>query len=155
MSEEKQNFNEVNNEEEKIAKVFNLSNKQKKYLPIKRVMDIILSGGAIIVLSPLLAGISLAIKLDSPGPVLFKQNRVGKNKELFEIWKFRSMRTDTPSDIPTHMLNNPDAFITKSGKFLRKTSLDELPQIFNIFSGDRGIIGTTKKNIDFSSVVTA
>ena len=84
MSEEKQNFNEVNNEEEKIAKVFNLSNKQKKYLPIKRVMDIILSGGAIIVLSPLLAGISLAIKLDSPGPVLFKQNRVGKNKELFE-----------------------------------------------------------------------
>lgn len=114
---------------------------KKFYLPAKRAMDIVLSGGAIIVLSPLLAGISIAIKLDSPGPVLFKQKRVGKNKELFEIWKFRSMRTDTPKDMPTHMLNNPDAFITTTGKFLRKTSLDELPQIFNIFVGKMSVIG--------------
>lgn len=104
-------------------------------------MDIVLSGGAIVVLSPLLAGISIAIKLDSPGPILFKQKRIGKNKELFEIWKFRSMRTDTPKDMPTHMLNNPDAFITRTGKFLRKTSLDELPQIFNIFVGKMSVIG--------------
>ena len=114
---------------------------KKFYLPAKRAMDIILSGGAIVVLSPLLAGISIAIKLDSPGPILFKQKRIGKNKELFEIWKFRSMRTDTPKDMPTHMLNNPDAFITRTGKFLRKTSLDELPQIFNIFVGKMSVIG--------------
>lgn len=114
---------------------------KKFYLPAKRAMDIVLSGGAIVVLSPLLAGISIAIKLDSPGPILFKQKRIGKNKELFEIWKFRSMRTDTPKDMPTHMLNNPDAFITRTGKFLRKTSLDELPQIFNIFVGKMSVIG--------------
>lgn len=114
---------------------------KKFYLPAKRAMDIVLSGGAIVVLSPLLAGISIAIKLDSPGPILFKQKRIGKNKELFEIWKFRSMRTDTPKDVPTHMLNNPDAFITRTGKFLRKTSLDELPQIFNIFVGKMSVIG--------------
>lgn len=119
----------------------NLTEKQKKYLRIKRIVDIVLSGGAIVSLSPVLAGISLAIKLESPGPVLFKQKRVGKNKELFEIWKFRSMRTDTPKDVPTHMLSNPDQYITKTGKFLRKTSLDELPQIFNIFRGQMSIIG--------------
>ncbi len=116
--------------------------KQKnKYLKVKRSLDVILSGGAIVVLSPLMGAISLAIKLDSPGPVLFKQQRVGKDKELFEIWKFRSMRTDTPKDIPTHMLDDPEAFITKTGKFLRKTSLDELPQIFNIFRGQMSIVG--------------
>lgn len=118
-----------------------LTEKQKKYLPIKRKMDMVLSGGAIVLLSPVMAGIAVAIKLDSPGPVLFKQKRVGKDKELFEIWKFRTMRTDTPKDMPTHMLGNPDAYITKIGKFLRKTSLDELPQIFNIFSGKMSIIG--------------
>lgn len=132
----------------------NLTEKQKRYLKVKRMADIVLSGGAIVILSPVLVGVSLAIKLESPGPVLFKQKRVGKNKELFEIWKFRSMRIDTPKVVPTHMLSNPEQYITKTGKFLRKTSLDELPQIFNIFRGDRGIIGTTKKNIDFSSVVT-
>ena len=131
------------------------SEKQKKYLHIKRVTDIILSGMAIIGLSPLLAAISVAIKLESPGPVLFKQKRVGKGKKLFEIWKFRSMRTDTPKDIPTHMLSDPDQYITKTGKFLRKTSLDELPQIFNIFKGDSGIIGTTKKDLDFTRVSLA
>lgn len=118
-----------------------LTDKQTKYLPIKRTVDVILSGGAIVVLSPILAGISVVIKLDSKGPVLFKQKRVGKNKKIFEIWKFRSMYTETPKDLPTHMLDNPNAYITKVGRFLRKTSLDELPQIFNIFGGEMSIIG--------------
>ena len=114
---------------------------QKRYLPIKRLIDIVLSGAGIIVLSPILAGIALAIKMDSPGPVLFKQKRVGKGMSYFNIYKFRSMRTDTPKDMPTHLLANPDAFITKSGAFLRKTSLDELPQIFNIFKGEMSVVG--------------
>ncbi len=118
-----------------------ITDKQKKYLPLKRTIDVVLSGGAIVVLSPVLGLLALAIKLDSKGPVLFKQKRVGKDKELFEIYKFRTMRTDTPSDMPTHMLKDPDQFITKTGKFLRKTSLDELPQIFNIFTGKMSIIG--------------
>lgn len=119
----------------------NLNEKQRRYLKLKRAADIIISGGAIILLSPVLAGISLAIKIESPGPVLFKQKRVGRNKELFEIWKFRSMRTDTPKDVPTHLLEDPEQYITKLGKFLRKTSLDELPQIFNIFKGEMSIVG--------------
>lgn len=118
-----------------------LTKKQKKYIPVKRRIDVILSGVAIVILSPILGGISLAIKMDSKGPVLFKQKRVGKNKELFEIWKFRTMRTDTPKDMPTHMLSDPNRYITKIGKFLRKTSLDELPQLFNIFKGEMSIIG--------------
>lgn len=116
--------------EEKVDEnKYELTEKQKKYLPVKRAVDVVLSGGAILILSPVLGAISLAIKLESPGPVLFKQKRVGKDKELFEIWKFRSMRTNTPQDVPTHMLADPDQYITKTGKFLRKTSLDELPQI--------------------------
>lgn len=125
----------------KEDKGMRLTDKQIRYLPMKRAVDLVLSGGAIVILSPVLAGISIAIKLDSKGPVLFKQKRVGKNKELFEIWKFRSMYTGTPKYIPTHMLDNSDAHITKVGKFLRKTSLDELPQIFNIFRGQMSIIG--------------
>jgi lipopolysaccharide/colanic/teichoic acid biosynthesis glycosyltransferase len=121
----------------------------------KRLLDIVLSFCGIIVLSPVFLIIALAIVIDDPGPIFFKQKRVGKNKKLFKILKFRSMKMSTPHDTPTHMLENPEQYITKIGKFLRKTSLDELPQIFNIFAGDRGIIGTTKKNIDFSSVVTA
>ena len=108
-----------------------ITDKQKKYLLLKRGVDIVLSGGAIVVLSPILGLLALAIKLDSPGPVLFKQKRVGKNKELFEIYKFRTMRTDTPKDMPTHMLKDPDQFITKTGKFLRKTSLDEFTSFRN------------------------
>ena len=128
--------------EEKVNEnQYELTEKQKKYLPVKRAVDVALSGGAILVLSPVLGVISLAIKLESPGPVLFKQKRIGKDKELFEIWKFRSMRTDTPKDVPTHMLADPDKYITKTGKFLRKTSLDELPQIFNILKGEMSIIG--------------
>lgn len=118
-----------------------LTERQKKYLPIKRALDVIFSGGGIIILSPIMGILALTIKLESPGPVLFKQKRVGKDKELFEIWKFRSMRTDTPKNMPTHMLSNPEQYITKTGKFIRKTSLDELPQIFNIFKGQMSIIG--------------
>lgn len=120
---------------------YELTEKQKKYLPVKRAIDVILSGGAIVILFPILGAISLAIKLDSKGPILFKQQRVGKDKALFEIWKFRSMYTNTPNDLPSHMLDNPDTYITKIGKFLRKTSLDELPQVFNIFKGQMSIIG--------------
>ncbi len=118
-----------------------LTRKQRRYLPVKRGIDILLSGAAIIVLSPVLVGLCLAIKLDSKGPVLFKQRRVGLHKDIFEIWKFRTMRTDTPKDTPTHMLADPDQYITRTGRFLRKTSLDELPQIFNILKGEMSIIG--------------
>lgn len=113
----------------------------QRYMPIKRVLDVLLSGCGILILSPILGIVALAIKLESPGPVIFKQKRFGKNKEFFEIYKFRSMRTDTPKDLPTHLLNDPDRFITKTGRFIRKTSLDELPQLFNIFSGKMSVIG--------------
>lgn len=108
---------------------------------IKRILDFFLSLSGIIILSPLLIILSIWIKLDSKGPVLFKQQRIGKNKTYFNIYKFRTMYVDTPHDVPTHLLKNPDAFITKSGHFLRKTSLDELPQLFNILSGQMAIIG--------------
>lgn len=108
---------------------------------VKPFFDFISSFLAIILLSPALALICLSIKCTSKGPVLFKQDRIGKNKTIFKIWKFRTMRTDTPKDVPTHMLDNPDLYITKVGKFLRKTSLDELPQIFNILAGKMSVIG--------------
>lgn len=111
------------------------------YLTVKRSMDIIFSLCALIVLSPVYLLLVLAIKLDSEGPVLFKQKRIGLNKKHFYILKFRTMRIDTPKDTPTHLLDNPDQWITRVGKFLRKTSLDELPQIFNILKGDMSIIG--------------
>lgn len=111
------------------------------YRYIKRIIDILLSGLAIIILSPLLLILCIAIKLDSPGPIFFTQKRVGIHKTYFQIYKFRTMRTDTPKDMPTHMLENPEQYITKTGRFLRKTSLDELPQIFNIFKGDMSIVG--------------
>ena len=107
----------------------------------KRVIDIVLSAMGLICLSWLYLILFIAIKLDSPGPVLFKQERITKGKRHFKILKFRTMRTDTPKDMPTHMLTNPDAYITKTGAFLRKYSLDELPQIWNIFVGDMSIIG--------------
>lgn len=111
----------------------------KKFL--KRFFDILLSGLGILFLSPILLVLVIVIKLDSPGPVLFKQKRVTIHKKYFNILKFRTMRIDTPKDTPTHLLDNPDQWITKVGGFLRKTSLDELPQIFNIFVGDMSIIG--------------
>lgn len=111
------------------------------YLKIKRLIDIILSTLGIIILSPVFLVFIILIKIDSPGPVLFKQKRVGIHKSYFHILKFRTMRIDTPKDTPTHLLENPDQWITKVGMFLRKTSLDELPQIFNILRGDMSIIG--------------
>ena len=108
---------------------------------LKRVLDFILSLVGLILLLPVLLIIALIIKLTSPGPVFFKQKRVGKNKTYFNILKFRTMRTDTPKDTPTHLLANPDQYITSIGKVLRKTSLDELPQIINILKGDMSIIG--------------
>ncbi|WP_226675652.1 sugar transferase [Rossellomorea aquimaris] len=111
------------------------------YMKIKRLIDIILSLIGVIVLSTIFLILIIAIKIDSRGPVLFKQKRVGINKTHFNILKFRTMRIDTPKDTPTHLLSNPEQYITKMGKFLRKTSLDELPQIWNIFVGQMSIIG--------------
>ncbi len=108
---------------------------------IKRIIDLILSLIIFIVLLPIFLIIMLIIKIDSKGPVFFKQKRVGKGKSYFEILKFRTMYIDTPKDMPTHLLENPEAFITKVGKFLRKTSLDELPQLINIIKGDMSFIG--------------
>ncbi|MFQ6793996.1 MAG: sugar transferase [Thomasclavelia sp.] len=108
---------------------------------VKRILDFILSLGGLIILSPVFLILCIWIKLDSKGPVLFKQKRIGINKTYFNIYKFRTMYIDTPKDMPTHMLADPDQYITKAGKFLRKTSLDELPQILNILKGEMAIIG--------------
>ncbi|MFN6671054.1 sugar transferase [Enterococcus gallinarum] len=108
---------------------------------VKRGIDFLLSLAGIIILSPIFLILCLAIKVDSKGPIIFKQKRVGKDKSHFNIYKFRTMKVDTPKEMPTHLLENPDFFITKVGKFLRKTSLDELPQLFNILKGDMAVIG--------------
>ena len=108
---------------------------------LKRLIDIFLSAIGILVLALPMLILAIIIKLDTPGPVLFRQKRVGLKKKHFYILKYRTMRIDTPKDMPTHMLENPEQWITKTGKFLRKTSLDELPQIFNIFVGHMAIIG--------------
>lgn len=107
----------------------------------KRLLDIILSACALLVLSPVLLLISIAVVIDSPGPVLFRQKRFGKGKTHFYILKFRTMRTDAPANMPTHELADPQKWITRTGRFLRKTSLDELPQILNILQGHMSIIG--------------
>jgi O-antigen biosynthesis protein WbqP len=111
------------------------------YLKLKRLMDIVLSLLGLIVLLPIFIILIICIKLESKGTVLFKQKRVGIHKSHFYILKFRTMRTDTPKDTPTHLLENPEQYITKMGKFLRKSSLDELPQIWNILVGEMSIIG--------------
>lgn len=110
-------------------------------MKIKRLIDIILSFTGLVILAPVFLILIIAIKLDTKGPVLFKQKRIGFHKSHFNILKFRTMRIDTPKDTPTHLLGNPEKYITKMGKFLRKTSLDELPQIWNIFVGQMSIIG--------------
>src|SRR5690554_6741436 len=107
----------------------------------KRVSDFVLALLGLILLSPLFLLIIVLIKIDSKGPILFKQKRVGRHKKHFNILKFRTMRIDTPKDTPTHLLKNPEQWITKVGRFLRKTSLDKLPQIINILKGDMSIIG--------------
>jgi O-antigen biosynthesis protein WbqP len=108
---------------------------------LKRLIDITLSSFGLIILSPFFLILIIVIKIDSQGPVMFKQKRFGLHKKYFNILKFRTMRIETPNDIPTHLLSNPDQYITKAGRFLRKTSLDELPQIFNIIMGNMSIIG--------------
>jgi len=111
------------------------------YVKIKRLLDFILSCIGLIVLSPVFLVLMIAIKFDSKGPIFFKQRRIGIHKTEFYIYKFRTMKADTPKDVPTHLLQNPERYITRVGKFLRKTSLDELPQIWNICTGDMSIIG--------------
>ena len=108
---------------------------------IKRLLAVVLSVCGLALLSWLFLLIALAIKMDSPGPVFFRQKRVGIHKKHFEIMKFRTMRTDTPADVPTHLLTDPEQFLTKTGRFLRKTSLDELPQLINILRGDMTVVG--------------
>ena len=112
---------------------------------VKRFIDIVLSGMAIIVLALPMLVIAIAIKIDDPGPVFFKQRRVGKKKNgeitYFKIWKFRSMKMSTPHDTPTHLLENPEQYITRVGRFIRKTSLDELPQIYQVFTSKLSIVG--------------
>lgn len=108
---------------------------------VKKGIDIILSLAGLILASWLYLIIIIAILIDDPGPVFFKQKRVGKSKEFFQLYKFRSMKMSTPHDIPTHLLENPEQYITRVGKFLRKTSLDEIPQLWNILKGDMSIIG--------------
>lgn len=108
---------------------------------IKRMLAVILSLSGIICLSWLYLILIAAVKLDSPGPVFFKQKRIGIHKKSFEIYKFRTMRIDTPHDMPTHLLEDPEQYITRMGRFLRKTSLDELPQLFNILKGNMAVIG--------------
>ena len=124
-----------------MAKRDFLSTRQKIYLPFKRMLDIICSSLAIIVFSPLYLIIAIIIKCTSKGPIFFKQERIGKNKKHFKILKFRTMRIDTPKDVPTHQLENPKQYITGIGRFLRKTSLDEIPQAFNIFIGQMSVVG--------------
>lgn len=108
---------------------------------LKNLLDRLLALVGTAALSWLLILLGIAIHLDSPGPIFFRQKRAGKNGTYFYIYKFRTMRIDTPHDMPTHMLNNPDLFITRVGRFLRKTSLDELPQLFNILKGDMALVG--------------
>lgn len=115
--------------------------KKSMYVRIKRILDLVITLVAVVCLAPLLVLIAAWIKIESKGPVLFCQKRVGIGKSYFQIYKFRTMRTDAPKDCPTHLLENPDAYITRSGHVLRKTSMDELPQLFNIIKGDMSIVG--------------
>ena len=120
----------------------------------KRLLDLLLSTVAIVLLTLPMLIIAIAIKIDDPGPVFFKQKRVGIHKSHFMILKFRTMRIDTPKDMPTHLLQNPEQYITKVGKFLRKTSLDELPQIVNILKGDMSIVGPRPERPEIAAQYT-
>ena len=115
--------------------------KKPIYSFIKRAFDIVFSLLSILLLSLPLLAVALAVKLDSRGPVFFSQERIGKNKKRFRILKFRSMFTDTDPNAPTHTLDDPEAHITKVGRFIRKTSIDELPQLFNILAGQMSFVG--------------
>ena len=115
--------------------------KNRNYQQIKRGLDFVLALGGLVILSPVFLALILAIKMDSKGPVLFRQKRIGIHKTFFQILKFRTMRVDTPKDMPTHMLEDPEQYITRVGGFLRRTSLDELPQLINILKGDMAVVG--------------
>ena len=120
---------------------FSFSTRQKIYLPFKRLMDIVFSLIAILLLLPFMGIIAIIVWVDTKGFPIFRQRRIGKNNKEFLILKFRSMNKATPSDIPTHLLENPDRYITRFGRFIRRTSIDELPQLFNIFVGHMSFIG--------------
>lgn len=107
---------------------------------VKRFLDIVLSLLGIVFFAPLMLATLLIIRIDDPGPVIFRQKRVGKNKELFELYKFRSMKLSTP-DIPTHLMHSPELYLTRTGSFIRRYSIDELPQLFNILKGDMSVVG--------------
>lgn len=150
---DKENVDGVKGHLEAVGDSVYLPSIYDKY--VKRGIDIVLSFGGLVVLSLIMGAIALAIKVEDPGPVLFTQKRVGQNKRYFKLHKYRFMRMDTPHDVPTHMLSNPDQYITKVDKFIRTHSLDELPQIWDIFIGDSGIIGTIKKSLDFTGISLA
>ena len=137
--DEKENADGVRGHLEAVGDSDRIPSFCEKY--VKRSLDIVLSLGGLVVLSPLFLGIAAAIIVDDPGPVLFTQKRLGKNKQYFKLHKFRSMKMSTPHDKPTHMLYNPDQYITRVGKFIRAHSLDELPQIWDIFIGNMSVIG--------------
>lgn len=137
--EEKENADGVRGHLEAISLSNHKPSFYEKY--VKRGLDIVLSFGGLIVLSPLFLIISIWIMIDDPGPVMFKQKRIGKDKQYFALHKFRSMKLSTPHNVPTHMLENPEQYITKSGKFIRAHSFDELPQIWDIFIGNMSVIG--------------
>ena len=120
---------------------YNLSTRQKVYLPFKRAFDILFSFLAILLLSPLFLIVSIIVLIDTKGFPIFRQRRIGKNDKEFLILKFRTMHKDTPRDVPTHLLEHPERYVTKTGKWLRKMSLDELPQLFNVFVGHMSFIG--------------
>lgn len=137
--QEKENADGVRGHLEAVGTINHTPSLYEKY--VKRGLDIVLSFGGLVALSPVLLGISAAIVIDDPGPVLFTQKRIGQNKQYFKLHKFRSMKMSTPHNVPTHMLENPEQYITKSGKFIRAHSLDELPQIWDIFIGNMSVIG--------------
>ena len=123
--------------------------RKKIYIVIKQIIDFILSAIALIILFPFFLIFAIIIKLESKGPIFFKQERIGKNKKHFKIYKFRTMRTDTPKDTPTHLLNNAESYITKFGKIMRKASIDELPQFFNVLKGDMSLVGPRPERPQF------
>ena len=136
---DKENADGVKGHLEVIGKSEGLSGFYDK--TIKRIIDILLSFIGLVILAPVMGIIALAIKVEDPGPAIFVQKRVGQNKKFFKLHKFRSMKMSTPHDVPTHMLDNPEQYITRVGRFLRKHSLDELPQLINVLKGDMSLVG--------------
>ena len=124
------------------------------YIHVKRILGLLLSLFALVVLSPLLLILSAIIRLTSPGPVFFRQRRVGIGKTHFMIYKFRTMRIDAPKDQPTHLLKDPNAYITPVGRFLRRSSLDELPQLINILVGDMSFVGPRPELLLYTNAYT-